>query len=727
MAVSLRQQPLDFRGTSLERSNNKISPGEPAAFQFAGDPFTFGNAAAVAFSLPQKPRASRKPSSPRKSPERPSTTISSEKYDGEMSAAATIAIAPTANKGGRPRLKRKQSRFLKHLEERRSRMKLLDGVNARHMWLKAGARARHVSKVLKASLTPRLAESVQDDAELIAAADAFELRHRHRSAIAESACFGADVATRRALNAETQQAQSAFARDLAEVRRNRFIQPYQPPDEKPIAHKPRPPAIGPKKAAFDLYRSIWRPRIFWADSHDLYDTEEVRLTRFANDWSRALEMGLVRMILRNDDEGDDWVDKDGDGIPDEVEEVGEAIWLHNQLLYATFSHYASLNGSLDAITLNSWNAFVHDCGLPLKGRRYRKESDFDLIFLEADACGKIVSRGGTIALFRNSDTHNRGARGHRAAAPAAQGNVREFGHNASMLDDPSPADLDWRASAHVTAQLQPQVLPRQQRLVMEKEHQLSRSEFLIALVRIAINIFVLPNIVPDVSDAMDRLLGVVVQSRLGALVTSEPDTFRRAYCYSEPTCTVLKRNEKRLHRCFSCLVRLGVPAHVSGQETKTLSLKQWLHSLRALQIIEVDLPQRDALRCFSWARTAVGDFQTTRGHFEDTHLPFEGFLEALCRLAAQKALPTEDEMRRATKWGGDERATADVGAYLAQMRQLDPVRHAGLLAERALPWMEGTPTLGFDARVQGIVDIFHQAVVDYEEGGGGKAQKFGVR
>lgn len=242
---------------------------------------------------------------------------------------------------------------------------------------------------------------------------------------------------------------------------------------------------------------------------------QVRLTRFANDWSRALEMGLVRMILRNDDEGDDWVDKDGDGIPDEVEEVGEAIWLHNQLLYATFSHYASLNGSLDAITLNSWNAFVHDCGLPLKGRRYRKESDFDLIFLEADACGKIVSRGGTIALFRNSDTHNRGARGHRAAAPAAQGNVREFGHNASMLDDPSPADLDWRASAHVTAQLQPQVLPRQQRLVMEKEHQLSRSEFLIALVRIAINIFVLPNIVPDVSDAMDRLLGVVVQVRSG--------------------------------------------------------------------------------------------------------------------------------------------------------------------------------------------------------------------
>ena len=34
-------------------------------------------------------------------------------------------------------------------------------------------------------------------------------------------------------------------------------------------------------------------------------------------------------------------------------------------------------------------------------------------------------------------------------------------------------------------------------------------------------------------------LGVCVQSRLGALVTADPDAFRRLYCYCEPTCKVL--------------------------------------------------------------------------------------------------------------------------------------------------------------------------------------------
>ena len=41
-------------------------------------------------------------------------------------------------------------------------------------------------------------------------------------------------------------------------------------------------------------------------------------------------------------------------------------------------------------------------------------------------------------------------------------------------------------------------------------------------------------------------LGVCVKSRLGALVTADPDAFRRLYCYCEPTCKVLSVTRARL-------------------------------------------------------------------------------------------------------------------------------------------------------------------------------------
>ncbi|KOO21957.1 hypothetical protein Ctob_000723 [Chrysochromulina tobinii] len=245
---------------------------------------------------------------------------------------------------------------------------------------------------------------------------------------------------------------------------------------------------------FDVYRSLWAPRTSWAESQDLYDTEEVRLTRFSADWTNALSLGLVRVILRGD--GDEEADEDGDGIPDEVEEVGEAIWAHNQLVTSLFSNYASLNGSLNSLSLASWGALVTDCQLTTVSSRFNKLSDFERIFSET--------------YEMDTSSAALGAGGHLVAEGGGGG-----GDGGDAL---------------------------------------SRPEFLIVLVRISISMFVLTHEIPDVSDAVSQLLGVCVQSRLGALVTADPDAFRRLYCYCEPTCKVLKRNEGALQRIFACIV-----------------------------------------------------------------------------------------------------------------------------------------------------------------------------
>ena len=68
--------------------------------------------------------------------------------------------------------------------------------------------------------------------------------------------------------------------------------------------------------------------------------------------------------MQNDDGDDDGIeDGDGDGIPDEVEEVGEALWQHDLLLYNLRAHYASLNSSLDSLTLNSWTELINESRL----------------------------------------------------------------------------------------------------------------------------------------------------------------------------------------------------------------------------------------------------------------------------------------------------------------------------------------------------------------------------
>ena len=274
--------------------------------------------------------------------------------------------------------------------------------------------------------------------------------------------------------------------DIDSVRFNRYV---APPKEglalgdgyKRRARGEEAAAAPKRKEPFDLYRSIWRPRTKWADSRDLYDTDAVRQKRFEGDWKRMLALGVIKYIMRFDD--DALADEDGDGIPDEVEEVGEALLRNYDLCCAVFWYYASLSSEIDFMTLNAYTKLCTDCKLPSKKSKACRQCDIDTIFIAID----------------------------KSDARAAK-------HDPHAHDDGQ----------------------------QHREKALDRVEFMVAMLRIAIGKYILSGEMDDVSDALNRLLWVNLQACIGAEVLALPDDFRRRHAYTEEVCSTLKQHEAQV-------------------------------------------------------------------------------------------------------------------------------------------------------------------------------------
>ena len=69
--------------------------------------------------------------------------------------------------------------------------------------------------------------------------------------------------------------------------------------------------------------------------------------------------------------------------------------------------------------------------------------------------------------------------------------------------------------------------------------------------------------------------------------------------------------------------------------------------------------------------------QEPKARIKMTHLSFEDFLEALCRLAVLKALPTTKEV---------EEAGCNAGTFLLRMQADEPADYDEFLAARAIAW-----------------------------------------
>jgi len=185
----------------------------------------------------------------------------------------------------------------------------------------------------------------------------------------------------------------------------------------------------------------------------------------------------------------------------------------------------------------------------------------------------------------------------------------------------------------------------------------------------------MPKKIPDVSEALRRLFSFDIEPKLDEETFRRPNPFRRDHCYVEDVTAVLWAYGGSLRNIFN-----GIASTLSKSSTlerNLLSLDEWRVFMRGLGLINVDVSERDVNLAFSWSRMCVGDSKTPAGSKKDSALPFEGFLEAICRMAMMKALPTDDEITAAE--------CEDAATYLAQLELVDTTGYEQLLL-RKTPW-----------------------------------------
>jgi hypothetical protein len=401
--------------------------------------------------------------------------------------------------------------------------------------------------------------------------------------------------------------------------------------------------------------ACWAPRALWCDAKALTDTEAVERQRFESDWQRVRsDLGVERVVMRADDDGA--ADADGNGIADEVEDVQGVLWQFHVCYAVVFDFYAAVGasgGSADVsfLSLNMWTQFIMDFDLVSNRSKFCKQSDLDTLFISID------SLAGRVHAERLKEE---GAAKQSHKGPQGGG-------------------------AAVTARFD------------DKRQKLSRVEFMAALVQIAIKRFVDTKAMDDVSEALARFLSEDILAKLKS-THAPPNDFRLRHLYTREVDEVIGPRLGSLRAVFEALVGRG-----KLRRLKLLSLIEWLAFLRAANITGADVSERDAALCFVWSRMYVANDRTENGTLRQEALPFEGFLEALCRVSTLKALPTDAELDAA-------KLSHNAGSYLADLK-LNHVDKYNSLMKRARPWgSEPPPHLPVHRCVEHLCSILIHAV-----------------
>lgn len=254
---------------------------------------------------------------------------------------------------------------------------------------------------------------------------------------------------------------------------------------------------------------------------------------------------------------------------------------------------------------------------------------------------------------------------------------------------------------------------------------LNRQEFVQCLVKIACMRYVMDGSIIDVSDAVYRMFSSDIEPRLDMKIFAEPNDFRSRYCYVEATDDVLRKYESTLRLIWARACQLDGQSAAKGIANKMVSYESWKDLCRIFELLsDGDITERDVTLSFIMSRMRVADEQKDKSRIILTHLAFEDFCEALCRLCVRKVLPTAEDIKKLNEQLNDETPhVTNAGQYIVYMRDSEPDAYFNMIQARSRPW--GTePPQPFPLCIEGLIQLLIvtcQNSLNGEEQGDGKA------
>ena len=277
-------------------------------------------------------------------------------------------------------------------------------------------------------------------------------------------------------------------------------------------------------------------------------------------------------------------------------------------------YFTCIGTDICFMSLNQWTQFIEECKLADNKSKFLKKSDLDRLFIAIDT----------------------------KAAMTQQAIQAKADHKTKVNKDHD--DL--------------------------KKKVLHRVEFMVGLVHIAIFKYVQTGLLSDVSDAVYKLLAEDIMPQLNPrMITPSPNLFRQKICYRQDVDQVLRKYESSLRNLFMGMCVTGG----RGMKEEHMNLEEWKNLCRGVELIAPDCSERDAAMCFAWSRMCVIDELTVAGRMRDSHLPFEGFLEAIVRLSVLKVLPTDQEI--------EEYGCTDAGEYYTKLRTNNEEAYQKLISD----------------------------------------------
>ena len=317
------------------------------------------------------------------------------------------------------------------------------------------------------------------------------------------------------------------------------------------------------------------------------------------------------------------------------------MWQQDALLSPLFEFYSALNGFCGVIGLNNYSQFVDDC--QVCGRKAHSPHSagspacdaLPLALSPSDSSMPSHSPSRPPPLLLHAPVH-------RCPPLPTRRSTRPLCQLSNQKAEfTKKSDLDRLFIAVDTAGKKSDE-EAQNDDGFNRAKALSIDEFVNCIVNLATMRYVLTAEEPSIASAVVRLFRADIEPRCHPTTFLDANAFRREECYNEATDLVLKKQEPRLRLLFGAICEKRGPAK------KLLSFEAWAKFIRRIDgstpLIGIDLTERDVSFAFAWSRMVVAQPYTAGGGVKNRHVPFEGFLEALCRVAALKALPTDDEL-----------------------------------------------------------------------------------